>query len=177
MVLAGRRMVERHWMVGPVWWVCGRILTSVDPSREAWSLIDAFESDQTQRHMHDLLDEAIASDSDHAPVVVGATAGGPSGFVVQVPHGTLRTLEKARRSHRQVWIVTGVGRILPEAIWGGVAARFDQATDTSLDGHADGHELVPLAIVDLVIGPEGPLSGPEAVRRSDVVVAPELLRH
>lgn len=177
MVLAGRRMVERHWMCGPIWWVCGRILTAAEPSREAWRLIDVFDADTTRRHLRGLLDEAIVSDADHAPVIITATAGGPSGFVVKVPRGTLVMLEEARRDQRQVWVVAGIGCILPEAIWERVTARFDQVASEPLVEQPDNYELVSLALVDIVVGPDGPKSGPDAVRRSDVVVAPELLRH
>jgi hypothetical protein len=37
-------------------------------------------------------------------------------------------------------------------------------------------ELVPLALVDQVVGPRGPSTAADALRRTDCPVAPELLK-
>lgn len=49
LVIAGRRIVERHPGAGPLWWLCARLLTSDDPSRLAWELVDEIEADPAPR--------------------------------------------------------------------------------------------------------------------------------
>src|SRR5215213_1608825 len=43
LVIACRRIVERHAEVGPMWWLCARMLTSDNPRREAWDIADELE--------------------------------------------------------------------------------------------------------------------------------------
>jgi hypothetical protein len=49
LVIACRRIVERHPELGPVWWLCSRLLTSDDPSELAWDLADEIDADATDR--------------------------------------------------------------------------------------------------------------------------------
>lgn len=70
-----------------------------------------------------------------------------------------------------VWLVAGVGRSLPARMWQGVCARalHDEPWDADL-------ELVPLDLIDRIVGPAGPLSVAEARGSVDCPVAPELFR-
>jgi hypothetical protein len=43
LVIACRRIVERHPEVGPLWWLCARMLTSDDPRSMAWTVADELE--------------------------------------------------------------------------------------------------------------------------------------
>jgi hypothetical protein len=43
LVIACRRIVERHPEVGPMWWLCARMLTSDDPRAEAWDSADELD--------------------------------------------------------------------------------------------------------------------------------------
>lgn len=45
LVIACRRIVERHATVGPIWWLCATLLTADDPSNLAWELADRIEDD------------------------------------------------------------------------------------------------------------------------------------
>ena len=60
LVIACRRIVERHPELGPVWWLCSRLLTSHDPSVLAWELADEIDADPTDRQIARALpDEAV----------------------------------------------------------------------------------------------------------------------
>jgi hypothetical protein len=47
LVVACRRIVERHPASGPLWWLCARLLVSGDPFVEARALADEFDADPT----------------------------------------------------------------------------------------------------------------------------------
>jgi hypothetical protein len=49
LVIAGRRIVERHPEAGPLWWLCARLLTSDEPNALAWELVDEIEADPAPR--------------------------------------------------------------------------------------------------------------------------------
>lgn len=49
LVIACRRIVQRHPEVGPLWWLSSRLLTADDPDRLAWELVDEIEADPTPR--------------------------------------------------------------------------------------------------------------------------------
>jgi hypothetical protein len=59
LVIAGRRIVERHPEVGPLWWMCACLLTSDDPTSRAWEIVDDIDADPTPRQVASALpDEA-----------------------------------------------------------------------------------------------------------------------
>ena len=49
LVVACRRIVERHAEIGALWWLCARLLTSPEPSRLAWQIADEVAADPTPR--------------------------------------------------------------------------------------------------------------------------------
>lgn len=49
LVIASRRIVERHPDVGPLWSMCARLLTSDDPTELAWQIADEIDDDATPR--------------------------------------------------------------------------------------------------------------------------------
>jgi hypothetical protein len=57
LVVACRRIVERHPASGPLWWLCARLLVSGDPFVEARSLADAFDADPTPDVLVDTIPE------------------------------------------------------------------------------------------------------------------------
>lgn len=60
LVIACRRIVERHPEAGPLWWLCAQLLTSDDPTSLAWELADRAEDDPTSRAIAAALpDEAV----------------------------------------------------------------------------------------------------------------------
>ncbi|MEQ8840735.1 MAG: hypothetical protein RIB98_07115 [Acidimicrobiales bacterium] len=70
-----------------------------------------------------------------------------------------------------VWLVAGVGRVVP-------ARMFDWVADRSadVDPWDDTVEALPLTLVDSVIGPSGPQPVAEIPYRIDCPIAPELFR-
>jgi len=70
-----------------------------------------------------------------------------------------------------VWLVAGVGRCLPASMWGPLRDMV-----VSDEPWEDDHEIVPLDLIDRVIGPSGPIPVAEARFRIDCPVAPELFR-
>lgn len=71
LVIACRRIVERHPEVGPLWWMCARLLTSDDPTSLAWEIADEIDDDPAVPAL------ASAFDDDMTVLTVGwpATAG------------------------------------------------------------------------------------------------------
>ena len=55
LVVACRRIVERHPSSGPLWWLCASVLAAPDPYRRAAALADDLEADPTP----DVLVEAL----------------------------------------------------------------------------------------------------------------------
>lgn len=51
LVIACRRIVERHPEVGPLWWMCASLLTSDDPTERAWEIASQIDADPTPRRV------------------------------------------------------------------------------------------------------------------------------
>lgn len=47
LVVACRRIVERHPFTGALWWLCANVVTSAEPFDAVWELSDAVRSDRT----------------------------------------------------------------------------------------------------------------------------------
>jgi hypothetical protein len=59
LVVACRRILERHPECGPLWWLCARLLTAPDPAAVAWELVREIDDDPTAgRLARDLPDDA-----------------------------------------------------------------------------------------------------------------------
>lgn len=103
-------------------------------------------------------------------VVLEASAIGPGGFV---------TIQGARAAacvawcqERPVWVVGGVGRLLPDALFSALASRVLAEGDPwELDD-----EIVPLELATRVAGPFGVLEPAEALAHTDTPLAAELLK-
>ena len=95
---------------------------------------------------------------------------GPSGFLA--PSGSRAAAAVARQAGHDVWLVAGVGRLLPERMFTALCDRVVSA-DSPWE---DDLELIPLDLVDKVVGPTGPANPSDALRRTDCPVAPELLK-
>lgn len=104
-------------------------------------------------------------------LLLEASALGPDGFVATA--GSRAAASVARLSGVATWVVAGVGRVLPGQLWGALRRRLGADPAEPWD-RAD--EVVPLELVDQVLGPGG-LDDPDAAsRRSDCPPAPELLK-
>ncbi|WP_436795137.1 hypothetical protein [Actinospongicola halichondriae] len=103
-------------------------------------------------------------------VALEASAVGPDGFVAVA--GSLAAASVAATTDAEVWLVAGEGRLLPERLWQALTDRLDQAGEPwELD-----EEIVPLSLVDHVVGPKGKESVEAMLRRTDTPIVPELLK-
>jgi len=71
-----------------------------------------------------------------------------------------------------VWMVGGVGRVLPGRMWEALLSRLDEASEP----WDSDDECVPLDLVDALFGPVGPEPVADGVKRVDCPVTPELFR-
>ena len=101
-------------------------------------------------------------------VLLDASAVGPGGFLAVT--GSRAAAAVAYTEEIPVWVVAGVGRILPERLW---TAMVDAVTGLGDPWDAD-WEFVPLGLVTAVVGPGGPETSDEALARVDCPDAPEL---
>ena len=103
-------------------------------------------------------------------VLLDAMAMGPDGFVAVA--GSRAAAAVARQEEVPVWAVAGVGRMLPTPLWTALLGRLTAAGDP----WDSDEEVVPMELVDRVVGPEGP-EPPDAVYRwATCPVVPELTR-
>lgn len=109
---------------------------------------------------------AAAANAD--VLVLEASAVGPDAFVGVA--GSRAAAATARHAGVPVWLVAGVGRLVPQRVWDALSGLVDVAAEP---WEAD-DELVPLDLVDQVVGPTGPLPVADALRRTDCPVAAEL---
>jgi hypothetical protein len=102
-------------------------------------------------------------------LLLEAVALGPTGFIAV--SGSLAAAAVARQVDVPVWVVAGVGRLLPARMWEALASRHAArpADPWDLD-----EEVVPLTMADRVCGPTGVQDPADALRRTDCPVAPEL---
>jgi hypothetical protein len=102
-------------------------------------------------------------------VVLEAHASGPDGFLAVA--GSRAAAAVGRHAGVPVWLVVAAGRALPGPMWEALLARVAAAAG-GLDADT---EVVPLDLVDVVVGPTGGSTGTELARRADCAVAAELL--
>lgn len=105
----------------------------------------------------------LASDA----VVLEAGALGAGGFVAVA--GSRAAAAVARHAGLPVWVVAGVGRVVPAGAWAALAGRLAGAEPWSAD-----EELVPLELADVLVRPAGRLALPGHVV-PDFPEVPELL--
>jgi hypothetical protein len=55
LVLAARRIVERHPTCAPLWWLCASVLAEADPFEKAQELSDRMDADETTNYLIDTL--------------------------------------------------------------------------------------------------------------------------
>jgi hypothetical protein len=109
--------------------------------------------------------EVVALEPSH--VLVEVAGAGPT--QVLVADGTEAVLADLARPSLVVWLVAGVGRVLP-------ARMFEAMTRRLGDPEDHGFEILDVQIADRIAGPTGLVRPEHLIRRVDSPVAPELLR-
>jgi hypothetical protein len=71
LVVACRRIVERHPFVGPLWWVCANVTTSAEPFDAVWELASAIRDDRTGAELGAALPDEATVVTIGAPETVG----------------------------------------------------------------------------------------------------------
>lgn len=102
-------------------------------------------------------------------VLLESSAVGPDEFLAM--SGSRAAGAVARHAGVPVWLVAGVGRLLPRRMWDGLKRRLAPADPWDADD-----EVVPLDLVDCIVGPIGPQPIVDALRRTDCPVIPELFK-
>lgn len=223
LLTAARRLLSRQPGVGPLWWLCARLVAAPDTWTESRAALEALATDRTGRELAAALPDGavvlivgwpdqvvgalprrgdvttlvvdvegqgrsvarrleraevdcevvdasqLAGALDEADVVVleAAAVGDAAALVGQ---GSLPAAATARAMGVPVWLVSGVGRRLPEPYWQAIVERTDPTGPRWL---AD-TEVLGLGLVDRVVTSDGVVDvahrpGP------DCPVAPELL--
>lgn len=183
-VSVARRLLAWHPYCGPLWWVCGEILPSVDPARSARHVVECLLADSTGLALDVALTEgacpylvgrcgamdricgAHARSLDEAThLLVGAMVLGPGGLVSHSPAGEL--VASAADAGKPVWAVVEAGSTVDARLWarlegllqdGFVAPSTSAVTDVWWDDPVtDTVEpcLVPLGAITWVCGPDG----------------------
>jgi hypothetical protein len=225
LVTACRRILDRHPVSAPLWWLSARVLTSNDPMNEAWLAADEITADRTGEELAwalpddatvtvlgwpDVTGEALVRRGDVEVLVVDAlgegsglvrrllhsdvdavdvpttglgaavaasdivlleaSAIGPDGFVGVA--GSRAAAAVGSTCGVPVWVVGGIGRLLPTRMWTALASRLDAMGEPwELDD-----EAVPLTGVDRIACPAGVLEVVDALKRIDCPIAPELFK-
>lgn len=185
LVVACRRLLDRQPACAPLWWLASRVLSSVDPGSEALQVLDELAADPTFVALERHADEC----EGNPPLVIDAFALGSTGCLARP--GSREAAGDACRAGSPVWAVAGVGVVLPDRLWSALVARLRSNTRGNVDEEgslrADGPpddlldaggwqvELVPIEMIDAVIGPRGKERAGERLAWSSFLVAAELL--
>ena len=103
-------------------------------------------------------------------LVLEAAAASSDAFIAA--SGSRAAAAVARHAGVPVWMVAGVGRVLPQRIWQALTGRLDLADEPwELD-----EEIVPIDLVDRVVGPGGFADPGQLSSRIDCPIAPELFK-
>lgn len=139
----------------------------VDSLGDGSPLVAALERDGSDAELvaESGLGAAVAS-SDL--LLLDASAVGPGGFLAV--SGSRAAAAVAYTEQIPVWVVAGVGRVLPARLWDAMVDGLAMAGDP-WDGD---WEVVPLELATSVLGPDGPLLPADALARADCPDAPEL---
>ncbi|HUR77462.1 MAG TPA: hypothetical protein VMZ22_05915 [Acidimicrobiales bacterium] len=116
-------------------------------------------------------DSGVGASAAAADVVlIDATAVGPDGVIAA--SGARAAAAVARAAGRHVVVAAGEATVLPARMWEALCACIDAEQDP---WDAD-YELVPLSLIQTMVGPTGALDPTRAVSRADCPIAAELLR-
>ena len=71
LVVACRRIVQRHPFTGALWWLCSNVSTSAEPFDAVWELADRIRSDRTGAELAAALPDDVTVVTIGAPDVIG----------------------------------------------------------------------------------------------------------
>jgi len=103
-------------------------------------------------------------------VILESTAIGPTECLAV--SGSRAAAAVAAHAGIPVWLIGGVGRLLPGPLWNVLRDRSVDADDP----WDDDDEIVPLDLVSVIVGPSGPQPTADALQHVDCPVVAELIR-
>ena len=62
LIVACRRIIERHPFTAPMWWLCSNVVTSAEPFEAVWELSQTMRADATAALLADALPEPAVDD-------------------------------------------------------------------------------------------------------------------
>lgn len=71
LVVACRRIVERHPFTGALWWLCAQVSTSTEPFETVWECASEIRSDRTASELAAALPDDASAATIGAPDVIG----------------------------------------------------------------------------------------------------------
>jgi hypothetical protein len=134
-----------------------------EPAPDAWGCADWLQSHGVDARLV-RTGEVGAAARRCVLALLEATAVGAESFLA--PAGSAALADAALAAGRPVWLVAGVGRVLPGPLYDALVRRV---------GDDPTFEVVPLSAVDEVAGPAGPVPTARLARPACPVAA-ELLR-
>jgi hypothetical protein len=135
----------------------------VPSANEGWGVTDWLQGHGVDARL--LRADAVTAAARRCVLaLLEATAVGPESFLS--PTGSAALAAAAREAKRPVWLVAGVGRVLPGPLYEALVRRV---------GDDPSYEVVPIDTVDEIAGPGGPVPKGQLARPSCPVAA-ELLR-
>ena len=72
LVVACRRIVERHPFTGPLWWLCANVSTSSEPFDAVWELAEQVRADRTAAELAVALPDGVLVATIGDPSVIGS---------------------------------------------------------------------------------------------------------
>lgn len=168
MVLATRRIVDKHPTCAPLWWLCAGALSSLDPTSRLAELVAEFDADRTDEHFAAIAGEELLVDS----LVMDALAMGEEDSVeVLLGVHDAEDLDWALEVGRPTILVARKGSRLPLAMWQEMKRRsMDTDNPWALDVR-----VVQASRFDHVVGPQGTQRGVDASCSPECAPCPELL--
>lgn len=161
LVVACRRLLERHPACGPLWWVTATALTSADPAVGLLHTLGALDDDPTA----DLLD--LEASLDPGAVPVDAWAAGRDGILAST--SAAHAAAEALAAAQPVLVGVGALRLLAPAVWQAAVERLDALPRPPA-------MVVAWTDASRVIGPGGPTTPEGVLSGVACPVARELLR-
>jgi len=145
----------------------------------SFHLID--RTGQGWRRVERLEDRGVTASDVDAPWMASAVAGsdlllleavaaGPGEALV--PVASVPAAAVARAFDVTVWLVVPTGAVLPDRMWQGLVGRYEaDRPATQMD-----FEVLPLSLVDQVVGPARTVSPADIAQLTSCPVTPELFR-
>ena len=118
LVVACRRIVERHPTCGPLWWLCAELLTAPDPHRAVREAVDAITADATAVHLAEALPDGATVATIGWPALAAdalAHRGDVRVLAVEADHLTSSFVQRLERQDIECELVPTHAAVLAAA--------------------------------------------------------------